>query len=262
MPLFLNSLTIDQLETIKQTLNVAFIVATLGVWLGVFLENEKFAKPIQSRGWSILVAALATETLLGAALWQGDSEISRRQRIETEELRSKNLDFESAISPRILEQGLSAKALSRFSGTQFVVISPNDFEPRRTAGQIRFMLLQANWTRYVGPLAGQLFSFSDGVVVSRMGIDPSNRSAEQAVEQLLAILAENHIDARAGAPLFYHDEKGALVPPTFSPGKGLVPQPIVLVVEVGPKPLPASLKLAPDIRADERGGKVWGNIAE
>ncbi|MGI8568472.1 MAG: hypothetical protein ACR2KT_05100 [Methylocella sp.] len=63
-----------------------------------------------------------------------DAEISRRQKAEivelegkTEELRKKNLDMEVAVSPRILEQGLTAKALKPFSDMSFVVISPSDF---------------------------------------------------------------------------------------------------------------------------------------
>jgi hypothetical protein len=59
---------------------------------------------------------------------------------ETEELKAKNLAFEEAISPRILEQHLTANKLESFSDIYVRVVSPSDFEPKRTAGQIRFML--------------------------------------------------------------------------------------------------------------------------
>jgi hypothetical protein len=59
---------------------------------------------------------------------------------ETEELKAKNLAVEAAISPRILEQSVTAKKLEPFSDIHFRVVSPPDFEARRTAGQIRFML--------------------------------------------------------------------------------------------------------------------------
>jgi septal ring factor EnvC (AmiA/AmiB activator) len=59
---------------------------------------------------------------------------------ETEQLKAKNFPFESAISPRILEQTVTAKKLEPFSDISFRIVSPSDFEPKRTAGQIRFML--------------------------------------------------------------------------------------------------------------------------
>ncbi|MGB6176294.1 MAG: hypothetical protein WBF43_08135 [Methylocella sp.] len=180
---------------------------------------------------------------------------------ESQELRAKNLLFEAAISPRILEQGLTAEELSRFAGLPFVVVSPSDFEPKRTAGQIRFMLLQANWTRFVEP-PRHPFAFPDGVTVHVMGrISKQDDPARDAATALVSILNDNGIQSTVGYPMFFLDDHGNPIMPVPVPSP--TERSNVLVVEVGPKPLPTSLQLKPsDIPANARGVKIWGNIAE
>lgn len=159
-------------------------------------------------------------------------------KLETEILRNKNSALELAVSPRVLEQNITGQSLKRFAGTEVAVISPYDFEPRRTAGQIRYMLQSvAGWKKIPGSLPQ--VAFFDGVVVhSGMG---ASGSAKEAV---VSVLENNGIVARAGYPVMELGNNGVLI-------------------VVGPKPLPASLQLKPEnVPADAQGNRVWGNILE
>lgn len=178
---------------------------------------------------------------------------------DAETLRQKNLDMEAAVSPRIIEQNLTAEALKKWAGVPFVVINPSDFEPKRTAGQIRFIVEQAKWTRFTEPLPHP-FNFPDGVAVHVMGnVAELNDPANVAAAALIALLNENSIQARQGYPLFFLNEDGK---PIF-PVPGAPERPNVIIVEVGPKPLPPSMRLDPlSVRPDKNGGRTFGNIAE
>jgi hypothetical protein len=171
---------------------------------------------------------------------------------ESEVLRGQNLELEKAISPRVLEEQTTAQALSSFPGVQFVVISPSDFEPKRTAGQIRFMLDQAKWIRYTAPLfLGYQIAFFDGVRVHVLGVSSNSGDlTNKAARALVSVLNENEIVAVEGAPLLRLDEHGAIVLPITNGS-------LVIVVEVGPKPLPQSLKMGPP-----KASGLWGNFAE
>jgi hypothetical protein len=165
--------------------------------------------------------------------------IAETQR-ETEQLRDKNLSLERAISPRILEQNLAGRLLKPFSNTEVTVISLQDFEPRRTAGQIRFMLRSvAGWKKFPGPLPRM--AFFDGVVVhTSLGTQPTRAAAEAFV----SVLKNNGIEARTGYPVQELGTNGVLV-------------------VVGPKPLPSGLQLKPEnVPADKHGNRVWGNTLE
>jgi hypothetical protein len=175
---------------------------------------------------------------------------------QTEQLRKARLELERAVSPRILEQGLTAQSLRRFSDTLFLVLSPADFEPRRTAGQIRFMLRHANWKPFTDPVQALGSPFRDGVEVGlwRTMFDERARAAANA---LVSILNENGIEAKTTGSLTGLVDKN-------DPGlPGKPSAPAVIVVRVGPKPLPASLQLDPGkIPADPKGNRMFGNIVE
>jgi hypothetical protein len=155
-----------------------------------------------------------------------------------EKLRQSNLEMERAISPRILEQGATAERLKPFADVSFVVISPIDFESKRTAGQIRFILDQAGWKRFADPPPQESFSFFDGVTLHR--IDGSNRAIDAA--NALVSVFKDVIDIKNGYPL---------------PRRMAPPGTPTVVIEVGPKPLPASMQLKPSGQSG-----IWGNIAE
>lgn len=172
---------------------------------------------------------------------------------KAQELKAANLAFESAISPRLIEQLHTSEALAKFAGVRFVVVSPSDFEPKRMAGQIRFVLSQAKWERYDEPLSFKQFAFRDGITVHQMRNISKSDPVERAIAALIAILKENGIEATTGFPIPTLDENG--LPAPQMPNTPSLPS--VVVVEVGPKPLPPSLR----INAGDRPG-MWGNIAE
>jgi hypothetical protein len=179
---------------------------------------------------------------------------------EAESLRAANLELENAVSPRVLEQSKTAETLSKFAGVPFVVLSPSDFEPKRTAGQIRFVLLQAKWARFTEPLNLPPFPFFDGVSVHVMGIiSKPDDPAKAAAVALVLVLNENGITAKEGVPLFRFDAQGHPISPQIQPSLN---SPNVVVVEVGPKPLPESLKINPPFSSNRGVNSQWGNIAE
>jgi hypothetical protein len=123
------------------------------VIVGVILEGQEIWSEIKESGWRnlrhrwakigfvLLVVGLCLELLFQTKIESVDAELKRESDIkiaqlgkEAEELRAKNLDMEAAVSPRVLEQGLTSSALKHFAGTPFLVVSPTDFEPKRTAG--------------------------------------------------------------------------------------------------------------------------------
>src|SRR6266404_4597147 len=139
--------------------------------------------------------------------------------LKAESLRKQNLELERALSPRILEQNLTAQQLASFSDVAFLVISPSDFEPRRTAGQIRFMLAQAGWKRFTDAYTADGVFF-DGVIVHAIVGAISPRPGE-AADALVVVLNDNGIVAKRGYPI---RELGSSA----------------ILVVVGPKPLPIS----------------------
>jgi hypothetical protein len=161
---------------------------------------------------AVFITTAAVVVLQRHELARSKEEIAGLQ-LRTERLRKKNADLELAVSPRVLEQGLTAKALSRFNGLEFLVLSPSDFEPRRTAGQIRWMLYEAKWTRPSEPIFVLPPAFHEGVTVHVMGFIASAAVAREAAEALVSILNENGIEARTGAPRSFRDEQGKTLPP-------------------------------------------------
>jgi hypothetical protein len=161
--------------------------------------------------------------------------------LKAEELHKQNLDLQTAINPRRLEQALTSQRLKPFADVSFIVESINDQEPRETAGQIRWMLLEAGWKKYMGPVNLRL-QFLDGVTV-RSWLPPEGERGSDAKEALVSILNENGIKADTGAPV-----------------KELGPN-VVLVI-VGSKPLPKSLDTTPsNLPTNDRGFQEWGNVA-
>lgn len=252
------------LESARGALALSLIFSTFIVFIGVYLENERFSKYVQHTGWSLLLVGLAAEVLISAELWGVDTGITRLQQDkifslekEAEVLRGQNLELEKAVSPRRIKQLAAAEILSRFAGVPFVVISPSDFEPKRTAGYIQFVLLQAKWVQFTEQLNMSQFSFFDGIIVHIMGnVANSDDPAQRAAATLVSVLKDNEIVAREGFPLLRVDEQGKPLMPKFP--LSLDP-PNVIVVEVGPKPLPQSLETAPPTG---KGLELWDNTAE
>ena len=161
--------------------------------------------------------------------------------LKAEELHKQNLDLQIAINPRKLEQALTSERLKPFADVSFVVVSINDQEPTETAGQIRWMLLEAGWKKYIGPLNLRL-QFLDGVTV-RSWLPPEGERGSDAKDALVSILNENGISANTGAPVKELGEN-------------------VILVIVGPKPLPKALDTElKNLPTNSRRSRMWGNVA-
>jgi hypothetical protein len=214
------------------------LIATLGI--GVIATYEELIR---------LLAASLTVGLIAAYIINVTGKIKentfKREMAEAYErielLRAKNLELEKAFSPRALEQNLTSQRLKAFPDISVIIFSSPDYEHKRAAGQIRFMLAQAGWTRIFEPVP-RFLVFHSGVVIHRTACCSPHMDA--ASNLLVSILNDNGIVARTGYPIL---ELG----------------PLELLVMVGPKPLPESLKLQPeDVPVDEQGTKMWGNILE
>jgi len=160
----------------------------------------------------------------------------------TEQLRAQNLALEKAIKPRILTNvGPGADKLRAFAGLPFVVVSPSDLETRRMAGQIRIMLGLAGWKEdpslALKAFNGQ-YGFLDGISIHG-GAGMGSQGINDIRDVLIAVLKDGGIEATAGAPAFGGEQ--------------------ALVIEVGPNPLPPSLRVKlEDIKPDSRGNKYVG----
>ena len=189
-------------------------VASLTVIVGVILEGiehvgefrEKGWKPILPKlGFGLLVLGLAGELVFQTLIFSAESALKRESDIkiadlkhETETLRQANLTMEAAVSPRNLEEGLTFAALRQFSDIAVLVVSPSDFEPKRTAGYIRFMLNMAGWKRFTGLI--RPLPFFDGVIVHVI-LGANEMRAYAAANALVSILKDNNIETRSAAPI-------------------------------------------------------------
>jgi hypothetical protein len=247
-------LEIESPLTIKKVLSFAAVI--IGVIIGaagtllllkfdeaISLAQQKTISGQQSRVVELDTKASAAESDAGRAI-----ERAAKLEKEAEILRGQNLDLERAISPRILEQALTVEALAKFAGIPLVVASTPDFEPKRAAGQIRFMLLQAKWVRFGEALNLPPYVFFDGVVVSVIGAEDD--PALNAARALISVLNDNGIVARQGPPDLLRDDQGKPIPPRLQFSSN---RPNVLLVLVGSKPLPESLKMGPPSSSEAAG---------
>lgn len=195
-PMFvsLNSLTIDDLGLVRSVLNWLVIGATIVVWLGVFLEGERFSSAVKKQGWGLLVLGLGGETLFGIALLQVDAQISRMQKAENavlqenvEILRAKNLkqaekivEMETALNQQGTTLGSVVTKIAdreireddrklikqRLTGNQrrLTIVLLSEREPRlygtKIAGALQaadFDVLIDNWRGVTPPNTGVVF---------------------------------------------------------------------------------------------------------
>jgi hypothetical protein len=117
---------------------------------------------------------------------------------EAQQADVKRLELEKAVAPRSTgDQAAFARTLKEFSGTPVAIETVNDFEARRFAGQIAFVLAQAGW-RVSGPFIigdAEAFLVSEGVVVATA---VARREGQLAAVSLVVQLNERDIDANSG----------------------------------------------------------------
>jgi outer membrane murein-binding lipoprotein Lpp len=268
----MDSSALASAETWLSVLGIAKLVAAFLVAIGVVIEfgGDWVARPYENvvkEAREAEVRALNNETAqLSAEAEAAKSEIAKasaevaKANERTEALRKQNLDMETLLSPRILEQNLTAEKLKQFADVAFLVVSPTDFEPRRTAGQIRFMLEHAGWKKFRGKIAVSPGYFGGIVVHPLLKLD--RKREMEAADALVSIFKQNNIAAQIGAPMPRANENGEIILPVMRPQDeaGLTD---AIFIEVGPKPLPTSMELKPEnVPSDSRGNKMYGNISE
>jgi hypothetical protein len=244
------------------------VLASIAVGAGIIFERPKYSAPVHRVAFWLVVAGVAVEAVCTIFLFVFDEGISGKQRADLGAQQSiirtqndKIIALDEALMPRLLEQNLTAERLSKFKGLPFVIISTPESEPKNTAGEIRFMLRQAGWVPYTKALKSPFDKMiRPGVAVLIIGIDMKDVVFDKAAKELVAILNENNIEAKGPSSLPYFDDKGFPEIPQSSPQTGLISQPLVIEIEVGPKPPPPSLQLKRSFPADKNGIKVYGNV--
>jgi hypothetical protein len=144
----------DSLEHTKEVLIWLYVLATIGVIIGVYMEGERFSERTKLLGWRILLLSLATETLFGTLIFATDGRISRIQRSEI-------IALETKLSPRTLsnpEAAELAALLKPFGGQEFTIGSYGG-EAAALASRLRTVLEKADWKWFdpeyqILPLAG------------------------------------------------------------------------------------------------------------
>jgi len=141
------------LECGRLVLGSSLIVANIAVWVGVYLENEKFPQRTKDTGWRILILALAAEAALALLLLVVDTVISNRQKAEI-------VALEAKVAPRRLS-GEQREAMSNIlravPGTPIIVVSrlldpessdfADDLAAALTASYWVHVSRDSDWTR-------------------------------------------------------------------------------------------------------------------
>jgi hypothetical protein len=173
-----------------------------------------------------------------------------------EQERIARLKLEQDISPRILEQANSSKALRSFRGIQVAIVPVEgaDLETRRTAGQIALMCQMSNWTmdENLARLSNAVFSgegleveFNTNPAISR-SVSPDDSTFE-AAGVLLDIFRTNKMPAM-------------MWPRGLSTTMPALPEGVI-IIHVGLKPL-GNYFLQERTNSgpkDEHGNSVLGN---
>jgi len=137
---YLDSVSTDQLEGVKLALFLLYIVATIGVIVGVYFESERFSPATKDNGWKLLIISLALETLFTVAIFSLDSGISRRQKAEIATL--EELVAGRQLSPASADAAV--RELKPFAGQKMYISSfSGDAEAARLGMQIRAALERA-----------------------------------------------------------------------------------------------------------------------
>jgi hypothetical protein len=135
-----NSELIGPLEVAKFLFSTVYVVATIGVIVGVYWEREEFPKEKRDRGWRLLVRSLAVDTLFTVLILGTDGWIGSIQRVEI-------ISLETRLAQRAIstEEEKIVEALKQFSGTPFdFSINPAP-EPLTFANRVRAILKESGW---------------------------------------------------------------------------------------------------------------------
>ncbi len=121
---------LNNLESAKWVFVVAYVVATIGVTIGVHWEGEHFAKPKQSLGHRLVVWSLAADTLFTILIFATDGWISQIQKSQIAEAVNRAAKAEETLvayrKQRYLTQGQKdriARVTKDFPSIPFVAFT-------------------------------------------------------------------------------------------------------------------------------------------
>jgi hypothetical protein len=180
-------LDIETLEGAKEALIWLYVLSTIGVIVGVYLEGERFSEPTKLLGWRLLLWSLSAETLFGILIFAADGRISRIQRDDI-------IALETKLAPRILSNQQSAAVahgLKSFGGQEFTVASFGG-EAFSLASRITEVLKKADW-KYFEPEM-QLLPMA-GTIGIQVWVHPDSGRITKAAEALVEELNGKSIEA-------------------------------------------------------------------
>lgn len=103
----------DQLEWVKYWVLIPlFVVSTIGVIIGVYLEHRNFSQPVQDKGWRLLLLSLGLETFFGILIFAADGGVSAVQQSEI-------IALDKRIAPREMDPAALADLLQKFPKEPF-----------------------------------------------------------------------------------------------------------------------------------------------
>lgn len=116
--------------------------------------------------------------------------------LQLEKEKSKRFELEQAVSPRIMEQYKSSKALTALTGVTAIITNVPDIESQRMAGQLAATLNMAGWKIQFSPYT-PADVYPDGVIIeSNVGAILEDELGPKAAELLLSQLRANKIESR------------------------------------------------------------------
>jgi hypothetical protein len=145
------------LEIAKLAFFVAYVVATIGVIIGVYWEEERFPKEKQQRGWRLLIGSLALDTLFTIFIFGTDGWIGSIQRAQI-------ILLEARLAPRTLTPAAMTRVadkLKQFGPQSYDLSVPPTLEPGSNLQNVLLGVLS-------NQLGWKLESFPSGMIPTRM----------------------------------------------------------------------------------------------
>jgi hypothetical protein len=172
------------LEWAKWISSGGYVLATIGVLLGVYWEGEHFPQQTQQRGWRLLLLSLALDTFFTLSIFAADGWISQLQRREI-------VALQIQAAPRVLTSEQISNivaALKPFGSQTYDLSIPPTLEPGSgLVSQLIGTLRQAGWTlqSFKGP--GPTTVLSPLVAISTLDLSaaPPNKEIQVTVPQIL-----------------------------------------------------------------------------